>query len=250
MSCARKIEGFLILIFREGSVMTATTIAIEGSDGAGKATQTEMLVKYLKKLGYKVARVSFPRYKKTSAGKLLAEFLKSEKASEYDFANANPKLASLIYAEDRHSSRAHLGYLIRCNDFVIFDRYVESNLLHQGGKFRLEHEKADFARWLFDLEYGRFGLPHPDMVLYLDLHFTLSFGRALKRAREKGERLDAVESNAEYARNGWEAGRLYAKMFNWNIIPCVAPEESRESVAGRELTPKEIHLAIREVIGV
>ena len=45
--------------------MKAFQIAIEGSDGSGKGTQTDKLVWALEALGYKVARVSFPRYTET-----------------------------------------------------------------------------------------------------------------------------------------------------------------------------------------
>lgn len=230
--------------------MSANTIAIEGSDGAGKATQTELLADYLEKSGFKVGRVSFPRYKETVAGRMLFEFLKSESAFQYDFANANPKLASRIYAEDRFESRAYLQKLIEENDYVIFDRYVESNLLHQGGKLKTNAGREAFARWLSDLEYVELGLPRPAHIVYLNLPYAISSERALKRAKEKGEELDAVESNAEYVKNGWEAGMFYATMFNWNIVDCIVPQKGNQLASVRELTPEEIHQKIREAVGI
>jgi len=56
--------------------MKAFQIALEGPDGAGKETQTNLLVQRLESEGYRVALVSFPRYKDTWAGKLLYEALK------------------------------------------------------------------------------------------------------------------------------------------------------------------------------
>ncbi len=228
--------------------MSAITIAIEGSDGAGKATQTEMLVQHLEQRGFKVGRVSFPRYKETSGGRMLFEFLKSKRATEYDFANTNPKLASRIYAQDRFESLEYLEKLIAQNDFVIFDRYVESNLLHQGGKLRSDHERLDFAKWLSELEYDELGLPKPQHTVYLDLPYTISYERALRRAKEKGEDLDAVESNMEYVQNGWKAGRLYAAMFGWKVVQCIVPHEQNELRAEYELTPEEIHVKVRNIL--
>lgn len=228
--------------------MKAITIAIEGSDGAGKATQTEMLARHLENGDAKVGRVSFPRYNQTSGGTLLHEYLKSSKAPDYDFVNANPKLASRIYAQDRFESRDFLEKLIGENDFVIFDRYVESNLLHQGGKLKTNAERLAFAEWLYELEYGQLGLPKPDLTIYLNLPYTISRERALKRAHEKGEELDAVEVNMEYVKNGWEAGILYAEMFGWSVVPCILAVENNPHHAIREYTPDEIHLRLREIV--
>lgn len=228
--------------------MSAFTIAIEGSDGAGKATQTGMLAEHLKSCGFKVGRISFPRYNETSAGNMLFEFLKSSRAREYDFVHANPKLASRIYAQDRFESFGHLEDLIARNDFVIFDRYVESNLLHQGGKLKSDSERESFAKWLFDLEYGELELPQPRMTIYLDVPYTISIERARKRAEHKGEQLDAVELNAEYIKNSWHTGRLYAEMFGWNVVRCVVPKNDDPLDVLFELTPEEVHMKIRAIV--
>jgi dTMP kinase len=228
--------------------MPAFTIAIEGSDGAGKATQTDLLANYLIGKDFKVGRVSFPRYDGTPAGRMLFEFLKSPRSVQYDFANSNPKLASRIYAQDRLESLEYLNGLIEHNDYLIFDRWVESNLLHQGGKFINQSEKQAFAKWLYELEYEELKLPKPDFVLYLDLPYTISHGRALNRARKAGEQLDAVESNAEYVKNGWLAGIFYTAMFNWEKIDCIVPREGNQLVSAYEFTPDEIHLKIRDLV--
>jgi len=226
--------------------MTALTVAIEGSDGAGKATQTEMLAVYLQEIGYKVGRLSFPRYEGTPAGRMLFEFLKSDRAADYDFVNANPRMASRIYAQDRFDSLDHINELIERNDVVIFDRYVESNLLHQGGKMKSDLEKTDFAKWLFSLEYGELGLPKPDLTIYLNLPYLISYSRAHKRAKEKGEKLDAVESSMEYVRNGWQAGQLYASLFDWKVVECIFDDNPSIPVFERGAT--EIHKELREMV--
>jgi dTMP kinase len=42
-------------------------IVIDGTDGSGKKTQTEMLANNLKQSGYEVETISFPQYGKKSA---------------------------------------------------------------------------------------------------------------------------------------------------------------------------------------
>ena len=45
-------------------------IVIDGLDGSGKATQTKLLIKRLKKEGRKVEMADFPQYYKSFFGKI------------------------------------------------------------------------------------------------------------------------------------------------------------------------------------
>lgn len=194
-------------------------IAVEGSDGTGKATQTDLLEKWFASRGKRVVRISFPRYNRTVGGSLIYEVLKGERAESYGFVNTEPKAASLLYAMDRRESLPFLSEAVANNDVVIFDRYVESNLLHQGGKLP-ESERDEFSRWLFNLEYGTLGLPRPQLVIYLSIPFEVSLRRATKRAEEVGGKLDAVESNLDYVKAGFEAGHFYAETLGWEVVDC------------------------------
>lgn len=218
--------------------MRAITIALEGSDGAGKATQSKMLAEYFISHGKKVAQVSFPRYGKTLGGKLLEEVLKSERAPLYDFSKTDPVVGSALYAIDRFESKAYIEELIENNDVLIFDRYVESNLLHQGGKYKTEEERIAFAKFLFNLEYGTYGLPNPQMIVYLTLPFEVTMARALSRAEKLGGTVDHVEKDVEYVKQGHDAGIFYAKHFGWRLVDCV--EE------GTALSPEDVHTKVLE----
>lgn len=222
--------------------MRAQLIAFEGSDGAGKATQTDLLANYFEKAGKKVARVSFPRYNLTLGGSLLYEVMKSDRASSFSFSKTDPYVASLLYAMDRKESKEHLEVLIETHDVVIFDRYVESNLLHQGGKFVSESERIHFAKWLFDLEYDVFKLPRPNKIIYLHIPFWLSRKRAQIREDGGGAKLDAVEKDIDYVKQGHEAGMFYAKHFKWSIVDGL--------VEGRELSVEQIHHRVRCTLGI
>jgi dTMP kinase len=213
--------------------MTARLIVIEGSDGAGKETQTDLLFKHLESQGKKVARVSFPRYNQTLGGSLLYEVLKSERSSKYGFSKVDPRIASKLYTMDREESLPYLRSLLESNEIVISDRYVESNLLHQGGKFPLDADKIAFANWLYSVEYDDVKLPKPDEIVYLSLPFWLSRKRAELRAQNGGPKLDAVESDIEYIKQGHMAGLFYAKHFKWLVIEGVE--------GGQEVSAKEIH---------
>ncbi len=216
--------------------MRAITIALEGSDGAGKATQTTKLVEYFTAQGKSVARVSFPRYGETLGGKLLTEVLKSERAPLYDYSKVDPIVGSALYAIDRYESKSYIEDLIANNDVVIFDRYVESNLLHQGGKYDTEEKRITFAKFLFNLEYGTYGLPNPQVIVYLMLPIEVTMERARRRAEKIGVKVDHVEKDENYVKQGHSAGIFYAKHFGWRLVECVEN--------GIELTRDEVHTKV------
>lgn len=212
--------------------MKAFQIAIEGSDGAGKGTQTDMLVRALEGEGYKVARVSFPRYKETCGGKVCFELLKSQRASYYDFVHLSPQAASLFYAADRLESIPWLEQLGETNDVVIYDRAVASNLIHQGGKFENDSERMRFADFIDRVEYQN-GFPRPDMTVFLSLPYELSMARAKRRAEEKGESADVVERDVQYMRSSHRSGTFYSAYLNWTIVDGLRD--------GDILTPEQVH---------
>jgi dTMP kinase len=222
--------------------MTAETIVLEGSDGAGKETQTKKLLEFLIVQGKKVASVSFPRYRDTVGGKLLFEAFKvPERAAHYNWANVNPQVASMLYAMDRLESKQYLEDLIATHDVVIFDRYIDSNLLHQGGKFKTEQEMLEFAQWVYTIEHTILQLPVPRHHVYLHIPFWLSMARAKRRAEEKGEQPDALEANREYVQNGHRAGEFYASRYGWKIISGLE--------GTRELSPNEVHTKVLVALG-
>lgn len=213
--------------------MKKTLIAIEGSDGAGKETQSALLKEWFSGKGLKVGSVSFPRYQKTAGGWFLWEALKGPDAAKYNFSKVEPYAASLPYTSDRRESLPFLKREIEENDVYIFDRYVESNLLHQGGKFNTNEEREMYGQWLYNIEYGTLGLPVPHVVVYLRIPFWLSQARAKRRAEESGGQLDAVERDSDYVRKGHEGGIFYAEKFGWEIVDCIEGE--------RELSREEVH---------
>ncbi|MCK4553870.1 thymidylate kinase, partial [Candidatus Parcubacteria bacterium] len=69
-------------------------IVIDGTDGSGKATQTNLLIDRLKKDGYQVEMADFPQYGAKSAG-LVEEYLNGEYGSAKE---VGPYRASIFYA--------------------------------------------------------------------------------------------------------------------------------------------------------
>ena len=137
-------------------------LAIEGADGAGKATAAAALARVLAAAGKRVAIVSFPRYRDTVGGHVLGDFL----AGRLPHALA-PREVAVLYALDRFESRGAIAAAAAANDVVVFDRYIASNVAYQSAKVPDEEAPA-LIDWIVALETVQFGLPVPDLSIYLD----------------------------------------------------------------------------------
>lgn len=139
-------------------------IAIEGGDGSGKGTQSKILYDYAKKSGLDVMKVSFPRYGETSAY-YIEKYLNGEYGGVND---VHPDLSSLTYALDRFAASNEIRqHLSRPNSLVISDRYVASNLAHQGAKIADSKKRREFYERTIQTEYDILGIPKPDLNIVL-----------------------------------------------------------------------------------
>jgi dTMP kinase len=207
-------------------------VAIEGIDGSGKATQIELLAGALKARGVSCARFRFPRYESTF-GQQVARFLNGEfgKLDEVD-----PHLSAALYAGDRFEAKANLEAALAAGKTVLADRYIGSNLAHQTARVPTpKHEQ--FITWLKDLEYGVYGLPQEDLVIYLRLPAKEAHRLVgLKPAREYTTRArDILESDVKHLE---EAAAIYDRLAiepPWVKIDCV------DAGTGALRSPDAIH---------
>jgi len=139
-------------------------IAIEGIDGSGKRTQVELLAAALRTQGHSVYSTSFPQYG-SWFGKMVGQFLNGELGP---LEGVDPHFTALLYAGDRYEAKPRLGAALNEGQIVLADRYIASNLAHQTARVEPE-ERAAFVEWIEHLEYGIYGLPPEDLVLYLRL---------------------------------------------------------------------------------
>lgn len=103
-------------------------IVIDGIDGSGKGTQTQILVEALEKQGKRVKLLDYPRYGEPSAFAV-------EKYLNGDYGNqVSAKQASIFYALDRFDSRFDFADDMKNYDYIISNRYVSASMIHQAGK--------------------------------------------------------------------------------------------------------------------
>ena len=144
-------------------------IVIEGLDGSGKTTQIEFLKSHLAARGIKTKYIHFPDYNSPVFGELITKFLRGELGS---INEVHPYLVALLYAGDRNNAKEKIKGWLNSGFVVLADRYVYSNIAYQGVKIKDELERKKFMEWILDVEYNYFGIPKPDLNLYLDVPFS------------------------------------------------------------------------------
>lgn len=213
-------------------------IVIDGADGSGKATQAKLLIARLKKERIKAKTLDFPQYENN----LFGEFIGKALVGAYgDFMTLDPHIASVLYAADRFESKAMIEKWLRAGYVVVLDRFVSANQIHQGGKIADIKERKKFLEWLDKVEFGVFGLPRPDMILYLDVPQEIS-ARLLeekqsfsKKQYSHGKK-DLAEADTRHQLDARKSALSIVKKQNhWVRISCAEKGEllPRESIAER-----------------
>lgn len=196
-------------------------IAIDGTDASGKATQTALLEKRLKEEGYDVITVSFPDYSSRACEpvKMYLEGKFGEKPSD-----TNAYAASSFFAVDRYASFKtgwEKNYKSE-NGVILLNRYTTSNAVHQLSKMldRSDDEKRAFLDWLFDFEFGKLGLPSPDLTVYLEMPTDISLSLLDKRCDDTGAKKDIHEKDASHLYDSHTAALFACSYLGWHKILC------------------------------
>lgn len=195
-------------------------ILIEGTDCSGKETQTKRLIKKLEDEGKKVISFSFPCYD-TPTGKIVGgPYLGKPEIGESYFGlsalTLDPKIASLYFAADRKYNLTQVNNYLDQGYYVILDRYVTSNMAHQGGKIPNRKDRFEIYNWIDKLEYGLLELPKPDLTIFLHVPFV--YAKELKKNRQS---LDIHEKSDAHLINAEMSYLELADIYGWNKIECI-----------------------------
>lgn len=169
---------------------------MEGIDGSGKGTQAKLLHQRMLDAGHSSELISFPRYSQTHFGQTIGRFLNGEFGS---LDEVDPHLAATLYAADRFESTGMLTTLLQTRDVVIADRYVASNVAHQGAK-RSGQERTALQNWILTVEHEVFRLPRAQLVIHLDLPAESAQMLIARKARRDytDQAADLQEADRDY----------------------------------------------------
>lgn len=192
-------------------------IIIEGLDGSGKSTQTQLLEDTLKKDNIEYRKIKLPDYDSPSST-LVKMYLGGEFGKSADSVNAYA--ASAFYATDRYSSYMldwKKDYL--SGKVIIADRYATSNSIYQMEKLPLEQWDS-YLEWSADFEYEKLGIPKPDLVIFLDMPIEVSQKLMTSRYGGDENKKDVHEANVEFLKKCRKAALYTAEKQGWTVIQC------------------------------
>ena len=200
--------------------MKGNLIVIEGTDCSGKETQSNLLIEKLKSDGIRIEKFSFPNYNSPTGKIIGGPYLGKSYICDGWFPegapNVDPKVSALYYAADRLYNIDKIKFLLDNGVNVILDRYVYSNMAHQGGKLDKADDRHAMYDWLDNLEFNLLELPKPDISVFL--HMPFEFSLILKRNRE--EDMDQNEKDKNHLINAENAFIELAKKYDFYTIQC------------------------------
>ena len=149
-------------------------IVLEGLDGAGKSTQVKRLKEYLTSKEVTLRYLHFPRYDSPLYGELIGKYLRGDFGS---IEQVHPQIVALLFALDRMDAATTIKEWLAAGDCVLLDRYVYSNIAYQCSKIMMQPQfeenreqlAKDLRDWIFDTEYNKYGIPKPDLNLFLNV---------------------------------------------------------------------------------
>lgn len=199
-------------------------IVIDGLDGSGKATQTELARQELEKLGYNVVKAAFPNYESESSA-AVRMYLHGELGS--DPKKLNPYMCASFYAVDRAIQfEQKLNKVYKEKDTILLlDRYLSANIIHQGGKFKTDKEMKEFFLWDYEFETKYMGIPKDDLTLVLEVPVDISQRLMTERYSGDNTKKDIHEADVEYLKLCYHSMEVACETlvkpnYNWNRISC------------------------------
>ncbi len=196
-------------------------IVIEGADGSGKSTQFKLTVERLRAVGHDVQIFKFPQYDEPSSF-----FIKAYLNGDYGPAGEiSPYTASLFYALDRYHASSKIKAALKKGKVVVADRYVGSNMAHQGSKFTALAQQRGFFIWEDSLEYELLGIPRPDINLYLRVPLEVSAKLMGSRSKRDytSQQLDQHEADPRHLQKTIATYDLLCKLFpkDFKEVDCL-----------------------------
>lgn len=156
-----------------------TFIVIEGTDGSGKGTQFALLRDRLTEAGYDVAAFDFPQYDQPSS-----YFVREYLNGKYGTADeVGPYTGSLFYALDRFEAAGKIRQALAEGKVVLANRFVGSNMAHQGTKFQNAEERRGYFIWLDNLEFEMLRIPRPNASFVLRVEAEIAQGLVDQKAK-------------------------------------------------------------------
>jgi len=203
--------------------MKGKLIVIEGIDGAGCGTQTELLKERLnEKLSQPVLHIRYPNYN-NPMGVTIHKFLHEE-------LQLSPDMQFFIYSLDMLKDMREIKKALEEGRIVLADRYFTSTLAYQCSQGFPIDKALKFAD-LFDFV-------KPDLIIYL----KVSAETAMKRKIKEKSDLDMFEKDLELKKR---VSKKYEELASKNIFGKWAIVDAEKSI---DEVASEIEEIVKKII--
>jgi dTMP kinase len=168
-------------------------IVVEGTDKAGKGTQSNLLINALKLSGRICTIMDFPDYT-TPIGQEIRAFLDGRR-------NYAMEVKHMLLSANRWEKKDEIESMLKKDTIIIMNRYYQSNIV-----YGVSHDLS--LKWLLNLDKG---LPKEDVVIVLEVNPNTSYQRV------PGDR-DTFEMDQKLLMKVHKNYRKLAKQFNWKVV--------------------------------
>lgn len=188
--------------------MRGKIIEFEGLDASFKETNAKALADYLRKKGYSVSVISFPRYNTESS-----YFV--QKMLDGYYGNVKPEVIHKMYALDRfdYIKMNNVESRLESGEWFIFDRYVGSSMLYQTAEIEDNKKRIEMQDKIANYEYEVLGIPKPDLVIAM--YSTLDL--VIQKISEKNK-TDTFERNIKFIRKVFSIYDQLISTNNWEPV--------------------------------
>lgn len=215
-------------------------IVIEGTDGSGKGTQTQILVERLQREGYSIETFDFPQYDNDSSF-FVREYLNGKYGTAED---VGPYTGSLFFALDRYEAAPKIRGALEQGKIVIANRFTASNMAHQGTKFDNDEQRRGFFLWLDQLEFEMLKIPRPDLSIVLQVPAEMAQQLVDKKEARAytDKKRDLHEADIEHLQKSVEVYNSLCQLFpkDFKQLDCTR--------GGALLEPTTIHKLVWETV--
>ena len=110
----------------------------------------------------------------------------------------------LVVDNNSMDASAEIKKWLEAGDCVLLDRYVYSNIAYQCSKIMMQPQFGENRRkmaqelrnWIFDTEYNKYGIPKPDLNLFLDVPISFVDSK-LKESRSGDDDRDYLNGKED-----------------------------------------------------
>ncbi len=213
-------------------------IAIEGTDKAGKHTQVQNIINYLRQRGISAETLDFPRYSEFF-GKLVKDYLNGKFGATRDLP---AEYTMLPYALDRLQHQPIIAQWLKEGKWVILDRYTYSNSFSVAKCPKEQWEQK--IKFMEDLEFTQLGIIRPNHNIYLYLDPKISYDmRTTGLKQYQNGTPDIHESDFKLL---YDVSSVYKQIALQNPTQWTVVDEMRSD--GVRMGIEEVFMHLRPII--